>query len=80
MNRVFLFALVALVVISIKWQRLSQAIFYVGIIYLMTDSLLGLPDGFELYLNPSTRLLTMIFVFVDKFLPQSLFVVLFWVV
>ena len=80
MSRVFLLALVTLLLMSIKWQRLSQSLFYVGILYLMNECLLGLPEGFDLYLNPSTRLLTMIFVFIDKFLPQSLFVVLFWVV
>ena len=78
MNRVFLVILGCIFFLSLKYQRLSLAIFYVGVIYMMNEALLGLPDGFDWYLNPSTRLVTMIFVFIDKSWLQAIFVLIFW--
>ena len=78
LNRVFLVILGSTFFLSLKWQRISLIIFYVGVIYLINEALLGLPDGFNWYLNPSTRLMTMIFAFIDKSLLQAIFVLIFW--
>ena len=79
-DRVLLLMLGAILIISFKYHRISEAIFYVGVVYMMFEALLELPGNVEWYMNPSTRLVTMIFSFIDKSLLQSVCVLIFWAV
>ena len=80
LSRVWLLLLGVILFMSIKYQRISEAIFYVGMFYVINEALLQLPESPDWYANPSTKLITMIFSFIDKSLPQSIFVLIFWAV
>ena len=77
-NRICIIMMVCLLIISFRCQKTTTAIFYIGVIYLMNESLLILPGGFAWYANPSTKLVTMIFSFIDRSVPQSIAVLIFW--
>ena len=48
-DRVLLLMLGAVLIISFKYHRISEAIFYVGVVYLMFEALLELPGNVEWY-------------------------------
>ena len=79
-SRITYSMVVIVTLLSVKWQRLSEAIFYLAVIFLCQDALLMRPDSTEWHQNPSTKMIVMIFVNIDKTLPQSLFVLTFWAV
>lgn len=68
-SRVSYIIFAAITIMSIKWHKLSEAIFYVGTIYLCHQALIGLPGNTDWNMNPSTKFLAMIFCNIDKALP-----------